>query len=101
MVEHLQVIRPCSQSGDKATKCSWCGNKEHSEGECNKNKNGVPKKKLKTSDGASGSGGASFNKKRSSTASGSGGGDNDHSDIECWNCKQVGHYRAQCTKPKA
>ena len=81
-------------SGDKTIKCSWCGNKGHMESECNKKKNGVPRKKQKTSDGATeGSGGALF-KKGSTTASGSGGGDKDNSNIECWICKQMGHYRA-------
>ena len=33
-------------------------------------------------------------KKRSSTSS------SDASNIECWNCKEKGHYKSQCTKPK-
>ena len=62
---------------------------------------GVPKKKQRTNERASGSlgsGGASF-KKGSSTSSAS--GDKDHSDIECWNYKEKGHYRDQCIKLKS
>ena len=86
--------------GDKSTKCSWCGSKGHQEMECNKKKNGVPRKKKKLNEGASGlggSGGASF-EKGSATASGSGGGDKEHKDIECWNCKQS-HFVQSAPSP--